>query len=135
MALLGWLTLVSADETSFADATTSAVAGRVNRSEDTSDDEARMAIQRARHLNREYGCWPAGTTSDVTAPPPPPPPAPPPMAMAMPVPEIMVTAMRRQESLADVAVVAQAENLGDLKLYRIPVPVTVAAQAQKQVAF
>lgn len=131
MALLGWLTLVSADETSFADATTSAVAGRVNRSADTRDDQARIAIQQARNLNREYGCWPAGTTSDVLSPPPPPP-----IVMAMPAPAaIMVTAQRRTESLADVAVVAQVENLGDLKLYSIPVPVTVAAQSQKQVAF
>jgi hypothetical protein len=135
MALLGWLTLVSADETSFADATTSAVAGKINRSADTRDDDAQIAIQRARNLNREYGCWPAGTTSDVLSPPPPPAPPPPPMMMAMPAAEIMVTAMKRQESLAEVAVVAEAENLGDLKLYRIPVPVTVAAQSQKQVAF
>ena len=135
MALLGWLTLASGDETSFADATTSAVAGRVNRSADTRDDTAQIAIRRARNLNREYGCWPAGTTSDVQSPPPPPAPPPPPMAMAMPAADIIVTAQRRQESLADVAVVAEAENLGDLKLYRIPLPVTVAAQSQKQVAF
>jgi hypothetical protein len=30
---------------------------------------------------------------------------------------------------------AEQEDLGDLKLYRIPFPVTVAAQSQKQVAF
>ena len=30
--------------------------------------------------------------------------------------------------------VAQQEELGDLKLYRIPEPVTVAARSQKQVA-
>ena len=29
---------------------------------------------------------------------------------------------------------AQQEELGDLKLYRIPEPVTVAARSQKQVA-
>jgi len=29
---------------------------------------------------------------------------------------------------------AKREALGDLKLYRIPIPVTVAAQSQKQVA-
>ena len=29
---------------------------------------------------------------------------------------------------------AQREDLGDLKLYRIPIPVTVAANSQKQVA-
>ena len=32
------------------------------------------------------------------------------------------------------AIIAIQENLGDLKLYRIPEPVTVAANSQKQVA-
>jgi hypothetical protein len=135
--LLGWLTLVSADETSFPDATASAVAGRVNRSNNTRDDIARIAIQQARSLNKFSSCWPADTTSSVTddgypPPPPPAPPPPPPMAMAMD--NIVVTAQRRSESVK-LAVTAQAEGLGDLKLYRIPVPVTVAAQSQKQVAF
>jgi hypothetical protein len=35
---------------------------------------------------------------------------------------------------APVAMIAQQEELGDLKLYRIPEPVTVAANGQKQVA-
>ena len=38
-------------------------------------------------------------------------------------------------AMAPAAVMAKSENLGDLKLYRIPVPVTVAARSQKQVAF
>ncbi|MFA9200046.1 MAG: hypothetical protein ACEQR8_02505, partial [Cypionkella sp.] len=33
------------------------------------------------------------------------------------------------------AVIAREEDLGDLKLYRVPEPVTVAARSQKQVAF
>lgn len=51
--------------------------------------------------------------------------------------EIIVTGMRREASLmsAPVAVTAVMEGLGDLKLYRVPIPVTVAAQSQKQVAF
>ncbi|CUS43428.1 hypothetical protein MGWOODY_Smn238 [hydrothermal vent metagenome] len=49
----------------------------------------------------------------MMAPPPPPPPPPP-----APVP----------------VMVAQQEDLGDLKLYRIPEPVTVAALSRKQVA-
>src|SRR3546814_16582019 len=36
--------------------------------------------------------------------------------------------------LSAVAVVASQEDLGDLKLYRVPIPVTVAANGQKQVA-
>jgi hypothetical protein len=48
---------------------------------------------------------------------------------------IVVTGARMLESVSPVtAVTAQLEGLGDLKLYRIPVPVTVAANAQKQVA-
>ncbi len=39
------------------------------------------------------------------------------------------------ESAAPVAVIAGEEQLGDLKLYRVPVPVDVNAQGLKQVAF
>ena len=45
--------------------------------------------------------------------------------------EIVVTAMKRAETLEGNAI---QEELGDLKLYRIPEPVTVAANSQKQVA-
>lgn len=137
--LLGWLTLASADETSFADATASAVAGRVNRSKDSRDDTGENARQEAQYLNRFSDCWPAGKTSDVGNGPPAPPPPPPPMAIMMDAGEIVVTSQRRQEAVQSaplaLSVVAKAENLGDLKLYRIPVPVTVAARSQKQVAF
>jgi len=138
MALLGWLTMASGDDTSFTDATTAAVAGKVNRSEDTRDDTGQQVRWQAESFNREFGCWPRGSTSDPWYPPMPPPPAPPPMAMAMEADGIMVTAMRRElkaDNAAAPAVVAQSEALGDLKLYRIPVPVTVAARSQKQVAF
>ncbi len=122
--LSAWLTLANGDETSFADAGTQAVAGRVNH--------------RPQRQGREGGpirleCWPQGTTSDIPADGqvvgesivvtgariggPPPPPAPAPM-------------MR-----ADAAMEAVQEELGDLKLYRIPEPVTVASNSQKQVAF
>jgi hypothetical protein len=49
---------------------------------------------------------------------------------------IVVTAQRSPsaEMLSAVAIVASQENLGDLKLYRVPIPVTVAANGQKQVA-
>jgi len=138
MALFAWLTMASGDETSFLDATTSAVAGRVNRSEETRDDSGRRARAGAAMLDTSSQCWPDARTSDVAGwppPPPPPPPAPAPMMMAMS--DIVVTARRRQEAVqfAPIAVTAQAEGLGDLKLYRIPVPVTVAARSQKQVAF
>ncbi len=136
--LFAWLTMGSGDETSFVDAQTAAVAGKVNRSGETQDTTGEDARNEAEGFYTSFGCWPAGTTADFRSPPPPPPPAP---AMMMEMDaaagEIIVTATRRQEKLMDIplAVTAVGESLGDLKLYRIPVPVTVAAQSQKQVAF
>jgi hypothetical protein len=136
--LFAWLTMASGDETSFVDATTSAVAGRVNRSDDTQDDLGREAIERARFLSQTSQCWPRGTTSDGRPPPSVPVAAPAPMEMYMASGEIVVTGYRaslQAASLSKISVTAVTENLGDLKLYRIPVPVTVAARSQKQVAF
>jgi hypothetical protein len=136
LSLLGWMTMASGDDTSFPEATAAAVAGRVNRSRATRDDTGLNALNEARYLNRQFSCWPAGTTSDIDAPPsplPPPPPMAAPMMMEMAGDNIVVTAQRA--GFAKAAVVARAENLGDLKLYTIPVPVTVAARSQKQVAF
>lgn len=140
LGLFAWLTMASADETSFVDATTAAVAGQVNRSDETRDDTGEAAKEEARGLDRTSQCWPAGTTSDIAVPPPPMPrPAPAPMLMEMAAADIVVSAHRREEkasmAMAPAAVVAVSEGLGDLKLYRIPVPVTVAARSQKQVAF
>ena len=129
MDLFAWLTLANGDETGFRDADTQAVAGRINRSS--------YAPARPKAPPLVLRCWPAGTTTSdlreqvfekeelvisrysdglemmppmaMMAPPLPPPPPPPPM-------------------------MAQQEDLGDLKLYRIPEPVTVAARSQKQVA-
>lgn len=133
LSLMSWLTLVSGDQTSFVDATTSAVAGRVRREyvnpEMTYDDDS-----------QNYECWPADTTSDVPAfGAPRTTPAPMRMMMKREGAEevVVVTGTRRQSSTQGVpiAVTAVSENLGDLKLFRIPIPVTVAAQSQKQVAF
>ena len=138
MALLGWLTMASGDDTSFADATTAAVAGKVNRSADTRDDTGRQVRAEAEGFAKSFGCWPRGTTSDAWYPPAMPLSEAAPMMMDMVgSSEIMVTAMRReQKSMSAPGVLkAVSEALGDLKLYRIPVPVTVAARSQKQVAF
>lgn len=131
LGLLSWLTMASGDETSFPQATAAAVAGRVNRSEATRSDAPPSS-----YIDKQYGCWPAGTTSDLPVPPPAPPPAPVMLGMAYESADIVVTAQRMEaKAAAPVAVKAVLEGLGDLKLYRIPVPVTVAAQSQKQVAF
>ncbi|HEX8444041.1 MAG TPA: hypothetical protein VF631_10400 [Allosphingosinicella sp.] len=134
--LFAWVTLANGDETSFVNADTQAVAGRLNRVEEDRPRRERGGGDGELNLR----CWAAATTSDIPlrqrersspfAPPPPPPP-PPPMAMAPPPPaedgaeNIVVTGSR----------VARQETLGDLKLYRLPEPVTVAAMSQKQVAF
>ncbi|WP_394700049.1 DUF4139 domain-containing protein [uncultured Parasphingorhabdus sp.] len=124
--LFSWVTLANGDETSFVQAQTQTVAGQPNKGRDN--------IAPAGGGSVNLACWPDGTSSDIIAqyvqrreafgaapPPPPPPPAP-----AMMADNITVTARK---------VMAKQEDLGDLKLYRIPVPVTVAAQSQKQVAF
>lgn len=121
--LFAWLTLANGNPEAFVDADVQAVAGRLNRTATREFARAVSALQ--------LRCYPLGTTTSdlreeeietndivVTAsrvmapmammappaPPPPPPPPPPP------------------------------EDLGDLKLYRVPERVTVAPRGQKQVA-
>ena len=129
--LLAWLTLASSDETSFANAETQAVAGRLNR-------EA-VAPQPREGGPLELRCWPAATTSDI------------PLEQLQRMDMGRGLMLRsREESIvvtgtrvyrpnltanAPIAMIASQEALGDLKLYRIPEPVTLAARSQKQVAF
>ncbi|MDT9600902.1 DUF4139 domain-containing protein [Sphingosinicella rhizophila] len=124
--LFAWVTLASGDETSFVDASAQTVAGRPNR-----EDGGRRIMPQASPLSLQ--CWPAGKTSDIPLVQThdgagPPPPAPPPMASPMMAEEIVVTGMSRS------AMKVTQEGLGDLKLYRVPEPVTVASNSQKQVA-
>lgn len=123
--LFGWLTLANGDSTSFADAATQAVAGRVN--------QERVWVSPGEAKPITLSCWPSQTTSDIPlemmaisseeiivtgsrisamAPPPPPPPPP----------------------AAESDKMATQEALGDVKLYRVPENVTIAAKSQKQVA-
>lgn len=124
--LTGWLTLVNSSGTSFVDAPTQAVAGKLSR--------VPINIPAAETKSITRACWPMDTTTHGRSPPPPPAPPPPPMAMASPmmmarggVEEIAVTASR--------AKMAEQSDLGDYKLYTLPEPVTVAARQTKQVAF
>jgi hypothetical protein len=126
--LFAWLTLASNDETSFRDADTQAVAGRLNR------ENVRAQPPEGGPL--ALRCWPQATTSAI------------PLeelrrgrlgALRRDGENIIVTGSRiprANESATSPAtiVTAEQEELGDLKLYRIPEPVTVAANAQKQVA-
>ena len=124
--LFAWMTLANGNDEEFPQAEVQAVAGRLNRVAVSAIPQEASALQLV--------CYPLGTTTSdlreskfepaepfepadlivvtamrMMAPPPPPAPAPPP-----PPPP--------------------PEDLGDLKLYRIPAPTTVAARAQKQVA-
>jgi hypothetical protein len=123
--LFAWLTMASVDETSFPDAQAQAVAGQVNR-------------ERREWERREGGalnlhCWPQYNTSYM---------GPLPSGFASGDDQtIYVTGSRVGTPNALLAeapraeMVATQEELGDLKLYRIPEPVTIAANSQKQVAF
>ncbi len=135
MGLLSWLTLVNDNGQNFAKARLQIVAGRLNV---TSDYQSLADPPRADPLR--LNCYPIGSTAEGTPvddmlPPPPPPPS---MPMSAP---IMVTAARMrsedmQESMSAVSVVtATEENLGDLKLFRVPGRIDVSAKAMKQVAF
>lgn len=129
--LFAWLTLANGNDASFPAAQASAVAGQPNRDQQSNDGTVEAVSPQI-----SLECWQAGTTSDVGSglPPgvPPPPPPPPPPAPERDAEAIVVTGSRMMAPKA--AMVAQQEDLGDLKLYRIPEPVTVAANAQKQVA-
>ncbi|WP_206238441.1 DUF4139 domain-containing protein [Novosphingobium terrae] len=115
--MTAWLTLASSDDTSFPQAQAGVVAGRPNMADAPTYNNSAEQLVMACNL------------SALEAPPPPPPP-PAPMAMMAPA-EIVVTSARR---MMKDAYVAQAEALGDLKFYRIPVPTSVSAHGQKQVA-
>jgi hypothetical protein len=133
LGLTSWLTLLNDNGQSFPGAELQVVAGTLNV---TSDFRGLASPPQARPLN--LTCYPLGSTADSTeasdigsfppvmlamAPPPPPPPPP-----ALAANEVTVTGAR-------IAMIAQEQELGGLRLYRVPEPVTVAAKGQKQIAF
>lgn len=134
LSLFAWLTVANGNGESFSNANLSALAGTLNI-ETPFEDLAEPPPQPELDLS----CFRTGSGRNGIQPPPPPPPSPAPMASGYADEQsIVVTAQRRQEKLMDapiaVTAVAELENLGDLKLYRVPMPVTVAANGQKQVA-
>ncbi|MCT2559060.1 hypothetical protein N0B51_08710 [Tsuneonella sp. YG55] len=140
LRLTSWLTLVNDNGQSFPEAELLAVAGRLRV---TSDYAALADPPKGRPL--QLLCYPLGSTAAGSPVPyygggpyPPPPPPPPPMAAPVMLEgadtrglPIMVTGSR----MAKAAMIAKEEDLGDLKLYRVPERVTLAAQSQKQIAF
>ncbi len=121
--LFAWLTLANGNPEVFPKADVQAVAGRLNR-------VAVRAIPTTVGALRLV-CFPLGTTtSDLRE------------EQFEPAEEIVVTASRamaiapfmQSSPVALPAPPPPPEDLGDLKLYRVPTPVTVAARGQKQVA-
>jgi hypothetical protein len=131
MRLTSWLTLVNDNGQSFPDAELLAVAGKlqvVSDFQSLADPPDAMPLQ--------LMCYPIGSTAAgspqdnpfLPFPAPPPPPA---LAMATMDETIVVTGSRARAP----TMVARQEDVADLKLYRVPEHVTVAAKSQKQIAF
>ena len=126
LSLFAWLTMANGDQTGLANAETQAVAGKLNREHVTVPHGEAKPIT--------INCWPSATTSEIPEVASPvallsseeivvtgmqPPPAPPPHPPA---------ASPERDNLAE------EERLGDVRLYRVPIEVTVAAKSQKQIA-
>jgi len=133
--LLSWLTVLNDNNQSFADAELMAVAGTLNITSDFQGLAQPPTGEPLRLMCYPIGSTAAGSPIRYEGAPLPSPATPPVVAMADGV--IMVTASKRTESLQDLpmAVTAVEEELGDLKLYRVPERMTVAAKGLKQVAF
>ncbi len=122
--LFAWMTVANGSSVGFAQSQLLAVAGRLNR-----ESHYDALVARAPAPMLRLACWPMGTTttglpSGLPLPPPP--------AME----DIVVTGARREAMavMAPAPVMARQEELGDLKLYRVPVRVDVNARGMKQVA-
>jgi hypothetical protein len=134
MNLTAWLTMASGDDTSFEGASAYAIAGKTERQE-RSDDDDNSQYSRD-NIEVYFSCWPYGTTtSDLGREVP----LPVNVQNLAPMQMVMRASAASSEDMESIIVtaskIAVQEDLGDLKLYRIPFPVTVAAQSQKQVAF
>jgi hypothetical protein len=121
MELGAWVTLANGNGVGFPDAQTQVVAGRLNR--ETGDVEP-FAL--APYI---YGqCWPRGSTTDI----------PPPVYLAS-ASDRMFKATNMPAATAGIQEVVlsarrvEEEQLGDLKLYRVPERTTVASRQSKQV--
>ena len=129
MDLGAWVTLANGNGESFPEAHTQVVAGRVNQSGDVEPIEEGSEILAK--------CWPRGSTSDT--------PQEPALNAAVPYSWVIVTGSRRMvvlnapvaaapaADLQETVVTAQQEQLGDLKLYRVPYRTSVTSRQIKQV--
>ena len=128
--LFAWLTLANANDERFANARVQAVAGRLNRQRVEPLARAAAALS--------LTCYPLGTTTSNLP------------SFGADVEEIVLTGGRRMlgamepmpmvapapvmDAAGIVVTGSRVEDVGDLKLYSVPRRVTVAADAQKQVA-
>ena len=130
MDLGAWVTLANGNGVGFPAARTQVVAGRVNREDGDGGDVEPLDAGSAMFAQ----CWPRGSTSD----------APESLlvnGMATGEMDKLFKSVRMQgapaPALQEVAVTAnrrmQQEQLGDLKLYRVPDRTTVASRQSKQV--
>jgi hypothetical protein len=126
MDLGAWVTLANSNGSGFPQANTQVVAGRLNRESGEVEPMAMGGYPIAQ-------CWPRGSTSDQ----------PPGMMMFNRDRQFKKSVMapaaamaRMDDGVQEVVVTGskvQQEQLGDLKLYRIPDRTTVAARQSKQV--
>lgn len=111
--MTAWVTLASSDTTSFARAQAAVVGGKPHFGEARKDAPSPGGLDLACRM--------------ASLPPPP--------VIMPPMPAPAMMAMRADVRMKEMApVVVSQEALGDLKLYRVPMPTTVAGHAQKQVA-
>ncbi|BAV65286.1 DUF4139 domain-containing protein [Sphingobium cloacae] len=124
MDLFAWLTVANGNGTGFAQAGLLAVAGRLNRTSDhdSLEEDAPSPFLALR-------CWRFAGYDAAYGGAPPPAPPPPPMLAA---PAMMME--RATDIVLTSRRIARQEDLGDLKLYRVPMTVDINARAQKQVA-
>lgn len=126
--LSAWLTVANGNGAEYRQAQLLAVAGKPNR---VSDFRALGGVPQGPQLALQ--CWPMDGTSSHPGWGVP---------QAGAYEDVVVTSMKMERMAlpmavsapAPPAVVAQQEDLGDLKLYRVPVPVDVVPNGQKQVA-
>jgi hypothetical protein len=124
MDLGAWVTLANGNGVGFPSARTQVVAGRVNRENgevEPLDAGGPILAQ----------CWPRGSTSDIPAP------AYLQFAASESRDRMFKMSVAAAPALMEITVTGgrnvQQEQLGDLKLYRIPTPTTVASRQSKQV--
>lgn len=141
--LFAWVTLASRDDTSMVRAQANAVAGKVarlKRETEEEEDEDEDYDDEDDGWNEKYlNCWPSGTTGSPYYQEP---------VRLDQLPAVMAPIAIRADDydgaldgygcetcIVTASRIASREELGDLKLYRMPLPVTVASHSQKQVAF